>query len=163
MVRVGKRGYVETPSMLGELMFPKESHRWVILLIEDKLVFYEKEKMPGNYRNNYGEVFLNYLSYQSLPFKMLYVSEPNLLLNRIEWEGTIEYLVNPEDDYYSSFFTRKWNREMTMKIFPPRRGLTEINRTLQASYYLVREKLGQKIHKRPSPITLDEYLAEREK
>ena len=124
MVRVGKRGYVETPSMLGELMFPKESHRWVILLIEDKLVFYEKEKMPGNYRNNYGEVFLN---------------------------------------YYSSFFTRKWNREMTMKIFPPRRGLTEINRTLQASYYLVREKLGQKIHKRPSPITLDEYLAEREK
>ena len=36
-------------------------------------------------------------------------------------------------------------------------------RTLQASYYLVREKLGQKIHKRPSPITLDEYLAEREK
>ena len=46
MVRVGKRGYVETPSMLGELMFPKESHRWVILLIEDKLVFYEKEKMP---------------------------------------------------------------------------------------------------------------------
>ena len=132
MVRVGKRGYVETPSMLGELMFPKESHRWVILLIEDKL-------------------------------KMLYVSEPNLLLNRIEWEGTIEYLVNPEDDYYSSFFTRKWNREMTMKIFPPRRGLTEINRTLQASYYLVREKLGQKIHKRPSPITLDEYLAEREK
>ncbi len=31
------------------------------------------------------------------------------------------------------------------------------------SYYLVREKLGQKIHKRPSPITLDEYLAEREK
>lgn len=41
MVRVGKRGYVETPSMLGELMFPKESHRWVILLIEDKLVFYE--------------------------------------------------------------------------------------------------------------------------
>ena len=46
MVRVGKRGYVETPSMLGELMFPKESHRWVILLIEDKLVFYEKERMP---------------------------------------------------------------------------------------------------------------------
>ena len=75
----------------------------------------------------------------------------------------LEHADNPADDYYSSFFTRKWNREMTMKIFPPRRGLTEINRTLQASYYLVREKLGQKIHKRPSPITLDEYLAEREK
>ena len=97
IVRVGKRGYIETPSMLGELMFPKESHRWVILLIDNKLVFYEKEKMPGNYRNNYGEVFLNYLPYQSLPYKMLYVSEPNLMLNRIEWEGSIEYLVNPEE------------------------------------------------------------------
>ena len=128
-----------------------------------QLVYNGVQAQEVEYRNNYGEVFLNYLPYQSLPFKMLYVSEPNLLLNRIEWEGTIEYLVNPEDDYYSSFFTRKWNREMTMKIFPPRRGLTEINRTLQASYYLVREKLGQKIHKRPSPITLDEYLAEREK
>ena len=117
-----------------------------------QLVYNGVQAQEVQYRNNYGEVFLNYLPYQSLPFKMLYVSEPNLLLNRIEWEGTIEYLVNPEDDYYSSFFTRKWNREMTMKIFPPRRGLTEINRTLQASYYLVREKLGQKIHKRPSPI-----------
>ncbi len=39
--------------------------------------------------------------------------------------GDNRILVNPEDDYYSSFFTRKWNREMTMKIFPPRRGLTD--------------------------------------
>ena len=94
---------------------------------------------------------------------MLYVSEPNLMLNRIEWEGSIEYLINPEDGYYSSFFTRKWDREMTMKIFPPRGGIVEINRTLRASYYLVREKLVQKIHKRPAPITLDEYLANRDK
>lgn len=163
IIRVGKRGYIETPSMLGELMFPKESHRWVILLIDDKLVFYEKAKMPGNYQNNYGEVFLNYLPYQSLPYKMLYVSEPNLMLNRIEWEGSIDYLVNPEDDYYSSFFTRKWDREMTMKIFPPRGGIAEISRTVRASYYLIREKIGQKIRKRPAPITLDEYLTKRDK
>lgn len=161
--RVGKRGYIETPSMLGELMFPKESHRWVILLIDNKLVFFEKAKMPGNYRNNYGEVFLNYLPYQSLPFKMLYVSEPNLLLNRIEWEGSIECLVNPEDAYYSSFFTQKWDREMTVKIFPPRRGMTEINRTLRASYYIVSEKIAQKFCKRPAPLTLDEFLAQQHK
>lgn len=163
ITRVGKRGYIETPSMLGELMFPKESHRWVILLIDEKLVFYEKEKMPGNYRNNYGEVFLNYLPYQSLPFKMLYVSEPNLLLNRIEWDSSIECLINPEDDYYSRFFIRKWDREMTEIIFPPRRGLTEINRTFRASYYLIREKLGQKLRKRPKSLPLDEYLAQRRK
>ncbi len=159
IVRVGKRGYIETPSMLGELMFPKESHKWVILAVDDKLVFYEKSRMPGNYRNNYGEVFLNYLPYQSLPFKMLYVSEPNLLLNRIEWVGDFECLVNPQDDYYSRFFTRKWDREMTMKIFPPRRGITELSRTLRASYYLIREKAVLKFSRRPAPITLSEYLS----
>lgn len=103
MVRVGQTRVCRNPEHARRLMFPKESHRWVILLIEDKLVFYEKEKMPGNYRNNYGEVFLNYLPYQSLPFKMLYVSEPNLLLNRIEWEGTIEYLVNPRGRLLQQF------------------------------------------------------------
>lgn len=159
IARVGRSGYIETPSMLGELMFPKGSHKWVILLIDNKLVFYEKQKMPGNYRNNYGEVFLNYLPYQSLPYKMLYVSEPNLMLNRIEWTGSVECLVNPEDEHYSRFFTRKWDREMTMKIFPPRQATTEISRTLRASYYLIREKIEQKLCKRPAPLTLDEYHA----
>lgn len=149
IVRVGKRGYIETPSMLGELMFPKESHKWVILLVDNKLVFYEKSRMPGNYRNNYGEVFLNYLPYQSLPFKMLYVSEPNLMLNRIEWEGDFECLVNPENDYYSRFFTQKWDREMTMKIFPPRRGITEIRRTLRAQLLPHSGETGSEIPQTP--------------
>ena len=57
--RVAKRGYIETPSLLGEFLFPKKSHRWVILYIDNKLVLFEKDKMPGNYGNNYGELFLN--------------------------------------------------------------------------------------------------------
>lgn len=157
IMRVGRRGYIETPSMLGELMFPKESHKWVILLIDNKLVFFEKSRMPGNYQNNYGELFLNYLPYQSLTFKLLMISEPHLMINRLEWENDLEILVNPTDDHYGAYFTKSWNREMTSKAFPPRNALVEVVRTIRASYYLLKEKLKQKIHKRTEPISLEEY------
>ena len=44
--RVAKRGYMETPSLLGELLFPKKSHKWIILDIDNKLILFEKDKMP---------------------------------------------------------------------------------------------------------------------
>lgn len=69
VTRVGKAGYIETPSLLGEWLFPKKSHRWVVLNIGDKLVLYDKQRVPGNYANDYGELFLNYLPYQSLPLQ----------------------------------------------------------------------------------------------
>ena len=69
--RVASRGYMETPSLLGEFLFPKKSHRWIILDIDNKLVLFEKSKMPDHYENNYGELFLNYLPYQSLIYKLL--------------------------------------------------------------------------------------------
>lgn len=102
--RVGKRGYIETPSLLGEYLFPKKSHKWVILDIDGKLVMWPKSEMPGNYENDYGELFLNYLPYQSLPFKLLGYTEGDIMHNRYEWEDNIEILVNPQDKYYSSFF-----------------------------------------------------------
>ena len=104
LCRVARRGYIETPSLLGEYLFPKKSHKWVILDIDNKLVFYEKNKMPGNYENDYGELFLNYLPFQSLPYKLLWLTEGDITLNRYEWKDEVEILVNPEDEYYSSFY-----------------------------------------------------------
>lgn len=77
---------METPSLLGEFLFPKKSHRWIILDIDNKLVLFEKSKMPDHYENNYGELFLNYLPYQSLIYKLLWFTEGDLMLNRYEWE-----------------------------------------------------------------------------
>jgi ubiquinone/menaquinone biosynthesis C-methylase UbiE len=48
LCRVSKRGYIETPSLIGEFLFPKQSHKWVILFIDNKLIFYDKKKMKGN-------------------------------------------------------------------------------------------------------------------
>lgn len=84
LMRVSKRGYIETPSLLGEFLFPKQSHKWIILDIDNKLVLYEKCKMPGNYLNNYGELFLNYLPYTSFTYKLLWLTEGDIMLNRYE-------------------------------------------------------------------------------
>lgn len=155
--RIAKRGYLETPSLIGELLFPKASHKWVILDIDGKMVLFEKAKMPGNFGNNYGELFLNYLPYQSLAYKLLWLTEGNMMLNRYEWKDDIDYIVNPNDSYYSSFFTQKWTREMTEIIFPRRSLMSEIHKTINALLYIIREKAKFNL-KNPLPITLDEYL-----
>lgn len=117
VMRVGKAGYIETPSLLGEWLFPKQSHRYVVLCIGDKLVLYDKQRVPGNYANDYGELFLNYLPYQSLPYKLLPFSEGELMHVRYEWKDDIDFLVNPTDEYYSKFFLKKWDRQMSARSF----------------------------------------------
>lgn len=156
--RVAKRGYIETPSLLGEFLFPKGSHKWVILDIDDKLVMYEKSKMPGNYANNYGELFLNYLPFQSLPYKLLWLTEGNIMLNRYEWKDNIDFIVNPKDPYYLSFFTQPWNREMVEKLYSKRSTSNEIIKVIKALNYLCKQKLHQKLSKHPAPLTLAEYM-----
>src|SRR5690606_1509140 len=48
LARVAKKGYIETPSLIGEHLHPKESHRWVILEIDDKLVLFDKDNIGFN-------------------------------------------------------------------------------------------------------------------
>lgn len=156
--RVGKRGYIETPSLIGEFLFPKESHQWVILDINDKLVLYKKELMPGNYKNNYGELFLNYLPYQSLPYKLLKLTEGDLMINRYEWKDEINIIVNPQDDYYLPFFTQKWDRNMVEKLFPPRHVYHELKAICDAISHIIKIKLLESLHKNRKLQTLEEHL-----
>lgn len=157
LIRVSKRGYFETPSLIGEFLFPKESHKWAILDIDNKLVFFEKSKMSGNFLNNYGELFLNYLPFQSLPYKFLWLTEGDLMLNRYEWSDDIDFIVNPTDLYYSSFFTKKWTREMVEKVFPKRSLSNELRKIIFSIAHLIKVKVQSKISKHRT-ITLEEYL-----
>lgn len=160
-MRVASRGYMETPSLLGEFLFPKKSHKWVILEIDNKLVLYEKSKMPGNYGNNYGELFLNYLPYQSLIYKLLWFTEGNLMLNRYEWEGEIDFIVNPTDEYYLSFFTQPWSRNMVKKLCPPRSSGKELQKTIASLWYIMRSKVRNKLTKH-QPVLLSEYFKNKD-
>ncbi|MBP1645544.1 MAG: class SAM-dependent methyltransferase [Bacteroidetes bacterium] len=157
LTRVAKRGYIETPSLIGEFLFPKESHRWVILEIDNKLVFFEKERMPGNYKNNYGELFLNYLPYKSLAYKLLSYSEGSLMINRYDWSDSVEFIINPQDDFYLSFFEKKWNREMVEKLFQNESKYKELRKTLNAFLYMIKKDIYVRLfHK--SPISIEEYM-----
>lgn len=155
--RVSRRGYMETPSLLGEFLFPKKSHKWIILYLDNKLILFEKSKMPGNYENNYGELFLNYLPYQSLTYKLLWLTEGDLMLNRCEWENDIEIIVNPTDEKYVSYFTKPWSRQMVEQLFPQRSPAKEFRKTIKALYYLIKNKIKVKVHKHV-PITMEEYM-----
>ena len=155
--RVAKRGYMETPSLLGEFLFPKKSHKWIILYLDNKLILFEKSKMPGNYENNYGELFLNYLPYQSLTYKLLWLTEGDLMLNRCEWTDNIDFIVNPTDEKYIDFFTKPWSRQMVEQMYPRRSAAKEFQKVIAAFYYMIKNKVKAKTH-RHSPISLEEYM-----
>lgn len=154
--RVSKRGYIEVPSLIGEFLFPKKSHKWVILEIDKKLIFYEKGKMTENYSCDFGEMFLNYMPYQSILYRLLWLTRGDMMNIRYEWKDCIDFIVNPEEEYYLSFFTRKWDRKMTEKIFPPQSFLLDLWSTTKAVNYLFWSLLKGKIFNH-TPITIGEY------
>lgn len=155
--RIARRGYIETPSLIGEQLFPKKSHKWVILDIDGKLVMYEKAKMEENYANDYGRLFLNYLPYQSLVFKLLGLTEGALMTNRYEWKDQIELIVNPTDEKYLRFFTQPWDDEMIQLVFPPRNLDTEIKKLIKALWFSFKCKM-RKLKKEEPLLPLNEYL-----
>lgn len=80
------------------------------------------------------------------------------MLNRYEWKDKIDFIVNPKDPYYLSFFTQPWNREMVEKLYPKRSTSNEIIKVIKALNYLYKQKLHQKLSKHPVPLTLVEYM-----
>jgi SAM-dependent methyltransferase len=130
--RVAPRGYLETPSLIGEYLIPKISHRWLIQEIDEKLVLFDKEKVGFQVSHDFGYLFQEYLPKQSIAFKTLERTHPNIFTVRYEWQDSIEILVNPEDDYYRSFFTQPWNELLNNQLHPKRSLAQEARNTIQA-------------------------------
>lgn len=150
--RVARRGYMEAPSLIGEALFPKESHKWVILEIDNKLIIYDKFKIKG-FCPDFGDLFLTYLPYQSIAFRLLTFTHGDLLTVRYEWEDNIDFVVNPEDEYYTSFFTKPWTSEMMEKIFPPRSLGKDFWQNVRAFWHV----LSQMTTKKRTPLSICEY------
>ncbi len=110
--RVSKMGYMETPSLIGEYIMPKQSHKWVILEIDNKLVLYDKSLIDFQAPLNFGYLFLDFLPKHSLGYKILQRTQPNLTTVNYEWKDNIDYLVNPDDQYYLDFFTKPWEKSV---------------------------------------------------
>lgn len=133
LVRVGKKGYIEIPSLVGEFLVPKEAHKWAILDIEDKLVFVLKDKIGLDKPNvDLGHLFLTHLPSFSIGYKILIKTYPDILTVRYEWADNVDVLVNPEDEKYMKYFNKQWSEVELNERFPKKGLMSEIKNTLSA-------------------------------
>jgi len=117
-MRVAPKGYIETPSLIGEYLFPKESHKWLILELDNKLVLFDKEKYGFKTNLDPGFLFLTWLPKTSVAWKMLMQTHADLMTVRYQWKDEIEFEVNPDNPEYLKFFNAQWNEQMAKVFFP---------------------------------------------
>ena len=150
--RVGSKGYLETPSILGEYLMPKQSHRWILQEIDGKIVMYEKDKLGFNAWQDFGYVFLNYLPTQCLGYKIMQVTQSNLTNVGYEWAGDIEVLVNPDSSYYLDYFTKPWDEQTCNKLLLRRSLSREAREFFSAFLYTCEKAFNSKVLKRKSTL-----------
>ncbi len=146
--RIAPRGYIETPSLLGEFLAPKGSHKWVLQEIDNKIVLFEKEKVGFTPQYDFGDLFLYHLPKISLGYKILERTHPDLFTLRHEWQDNIEILVNPDSSYYREFFTRPWDEKFYSKVFESRSLPKEAAVTFSAMFEICKSVFKSKVLKR---------------
>ena len=132
--RVAKRGYIDTPSLLGENLFPKNSHKWILHEMGDTLYLVEKSLLAFQNRYDFGELVLSYLPSHSIGFKILERTHPDLFTIRIEWEHDLSFAVNPSDAAVLQYFQPQWKEQWAAGFFPKRTLAKEFSDTLAALY-----------------------------
>ncbi len=90
LMRVARRGYIETPSEVAERLYGWPFHRSVINLLDGKLVIRRK-----NFTSPFGELF-HVLGARDPSFRRFHLTHNALLLVQYEWEGRIDYEILPE-------------------------------------------------------------------
>lgn len=149
LFRVGKRGYLETPSLLGEYLFPRESHKWILHEHNDILYLVDKAKLGFTYGYDLGELIQEYLPTHSIGFKITERTHPNLLSVRIEWESDFKYEIEPTDPEIRKYFSGKWKKEWGNSFFPERTYGQELRASASAFFDILKSVVKSKILKRP--------------
>ncbi len=140
-MRVAKRGYLETPSVIGEYLFPKESHKWLILELDNKIVMMEKSRLWQETRIDLGFLFLTWLQKTSVAYKLLTETRPDIISMRYEWQDKIDYEINPTSSEFLHYFNGYWNEEMVRKFFPEKPMAQELKEIMSAFVGLVGRKI----------------------
>lgn len=150
LFRVGKRGYLETPSLLGENLFARRSHKWILHEHKDVLYLVDKEKMGFVYGYDMGELIQDYLPKHSIGFKITERTHPNAFSIRIEWENDFDYVVEPQDPEIRKYFTEKWKEEWGDEFFPQRSMAAEFGAAASAFWDIIKSVFKSKVLKKNS-------------
>jgi SAM-dependent methyltransferase len=96
LMRVGKGGYIETPTEIGEKLYGWPYHKWFINIVPPgKLIFKSK-----TFESQFGQTF-HYLFAKKHSYKKFHNKNPNLFLIQYEWFGKIDYeIVEPEVEVF---------------------------------------------------------------
>lgn len=94
IVRVGKRGYIETPTLAKDMLFSwaKGMHKWHVVSISNKLIFFEySERQAVGVQSKawYEAIFSPYYH----PLQDLYYNNPDIFNVMFSWSGRFECLV----------------------------------------------------------------------
>ena len=90
--RVAGRGYIETPSELGERLYGWPYHNWILNQVNDRLII-QKNQLD----NQFGHLF-HILASRDPDFSRFHQSYHSLFLIQYEWNEKIKYeLVNSDE------------------------------------------------------------------
>ena len=135
-MRVAKRGYLEVPSLIGEYLHPKESHIWLILEIDSKLILMDKNLVGFKPSHDLGEIFLHYMPKHSIGYKIMQYTHGSIQSIRYEWKDSIEFIVNPTEEKYLKYFRGEWEFEDIKKFLPKRSLQSELWISIRALSYI---------------------------
>jgi ubiquinone/menaquinone biosynthesis C-methylase UbiE len=94
LIRVGKRGYIETPSLMTDVMFSwaKGMHKWFTIIIADRITFYEyDERLVQGVRNPYWGKSVFSKRYH--PLQDLLFCNQDIFNNSLMWRGYFNYSI----------------------------------------------------------------------
>ena len=83
--RVGKRGYIQSPSEIAEKLFHWPFHRWYVNLVDGRLILHPLEE-----DDRFGDLF-DYLFAYNPRFARFARSMPGLFYVDYEWSGAIDF------------------------------------------------------------------------
>lgn len=145
LARVGKAGYLEAPSLLGEFLIPKGSHLWVLMEVDNKLIFVNKKRLGLTTSHDFGDVFLKFLPKSSVGFKILQRTHHQLFTVNYEWKNSIEYIIEPSDEELRKYFTQAWDEAMFKTAFPQRSLIKEYFLAIAASFDILKSVFKSRV------------------
>lgn len=111
IMRVGKRGYLETPTRMSDIMFnfagKKDFHKWYVAMLGNTLIFHEYP--DAEHRDTESDDFYHF-AHAKFPNRIqkMYRKNKDLFSNMFLWENGFNYYVfDKQGDLIKSFVYRK--------------------------------------------------------